>query len=58
MNRGEKKTAPPIPVVIAIVAMRMETGRRYQSSRLVHIRWPPRDRVEVEGPALPKVLAL
>jgi len=32
MNKGEKNTAPPIPVLIAMVAISIETGKRYQNS--------------------------
>jgi hypothetical protein len=32
MNSGEKNTAPPIPLAMAMVAIRMEVGKRYQYS--------------------------
>jgi|GEM_PF-2534285 hypothetical protein len=37
INNGEKKTAPPIPLDIAMVAMRIEIGNKYQSSNEISI---------------------
>jgi len=34
MNKGEKKTAPPIPLDMAMVAISIETGSKYQNSKV------------------------